>query len=132
MTAHGRERFLRELAARVTPERIGEAYLFPAIRAGGTESGVAVLAVHAEAPTEGAPAPEKYVVVRAQYRLTLKGPERGTWELTLTEEADAPADTIEAVVHGVQRRAGEDDPPERLTAEHFRAVLASEPLSAPR
>ena len=43
-----RERFLREIAGRLPPERIEEVHLFPPLRQGGIESGVAVLAVEPE------------------------------------------------------------------------------------
>lgn len=41
-----RERFLAAIAERLDPEVIAEAHLFPPIRQGGQESGVAVLAVN--------------------------------------------------------------------------------------
>ena len=45
MTDETRARFLAAIAAQVPAERIVEVHLFPAIRQGGMESGVAVLAV---------------------------------------------------------------------------------------
>ena len=45
-----RDRFLRAIAERIPPERIAAIHLFPALRAGGWESAVAVIA--AEAPPE--------------------------------------------------------------------------------
>ena len=61
-------------------------------------------------PTEevlaAAPA-SRYIVYSARYRLTLKGLDRGKWEVSVTEEADAPLLTIDAVVRGVQRRSGD-------------------------
>ena len=39
-----RERFLREITDRLPPERIEEVHLFPPLRQGGVESGVAVVA----------------------------------------------------------------------------------------
>jgi hypothetical protein len=71
-------------------------------------------------------------VFRASYRLVLKGPDRGKWEVAVTEEADAPAYTVDEVVRGVHERAGGDDEPERLTGEAFRAALAEEPWTATR
>ncbi|HWJ21867.1 MAG TPA: hypothetical protein VNS52_05885, partial [Gemmatimonadaceae bacterium] len=55
---------------------------------------------------------------------TLKGPDRGKWEVDVVEEADAPLVTVDAVVRGVQRRAGEGADAERFTAEQLRALLA--------
>jgi len=51
-----RERFVAAIADRVNPEAIAEAHLFQPIKQGGTESGVAVIAVR-EADTRGDPQP---------------------------------------------------------------------------
>jgi hypothetical protein len=59
----------------------------------------------------------------ARYRLTLKGVDRGKWEVDVVAEADAPLDAIDAVIRGVQRRAGEGSEPDRLNAEAFRGAL---------
>jgi hypothetical protein len=187
----GRERFLKAIAERIAPERIEELHLFPAIRQGGREMGVAVVAVRleepvaeepaaeqpvadepvaevdapvdatdesasvdapadAEEPTDPAPAapdavpdapppegapPRRFTVFRASYRLTLKGAERGKWEIGIVEEADAPASTVEEVVRGVHERAAvAEDGPERLTGDAFRALIAGagEPWTASR
>ena len=106
-----RTRFLREIAAKIPPERVSELHLFPPMRQGGIETGVAVVAVATEGDSP------KHTVYTATYRLQLKGPDRGKWESALKEEADAPLLTVDAVVRGVQRRAGEDAEIERLTAE---------------
>ena len=202
MSGEGRERFLKEIAERLPVDRIEEVHLFPAIRQGGKESGVAVIAVrpepapeppppaqpelpeldqpsgeakephaaieppddswldtdaplildeHPAAPAaerpEGAEAelarapeaqpsaprsPRRLTVYRARYRLTLKGPDRGKWEMDVTEEADAPASAVDEVVRGVHRRAGEADEPERLSGEACRAALSDEPWPATR
>jgi hypothetical protein len=58
----------------------------------------------------------------ARYRLTLKGPERGRWEVAVREEADAPLLTVDAVVRGVGRRAAEGAEAERLDAAALRAL----------
>ena len=83
------------------------------------------LALAAEAP---APEPEpvrasRYIVYSARYRYTLKGMDRGKWEVSVTEEADAPLLTIDAVVRGVQRRSGDADETMRLSGDEFRAAL---------
>ena len=180
MTDETRARFLAAIAAQVPIERIAEVHLFPAIRQGGMESGVAVIAVEragehateaavdderAEAPAveavadegtveaeldadaidadsiedddpsprdaaeedaEPTPrrrAPQRYTVYSARYRHTLKGPERGRWEVAVTEEADAPLLTVDAVVRGVQRRSGDADEIVRLSGDEVRATL---------
>lgn len=163
-----RARFMNAIAKQVSPERIIEAHFFSGIRQGGSESGVAVLALervlaapavdpepavetttdlsettNALAPDEAAAAdaiaetqqdetvPEvtivrpasRYTVYTAHYRHTLKGLDRGKWEVSVTEEADAPLLTIDAVVRGVQRRSGDVDDAIRLSGDEFRAAL---------
>lgn len=183
MTADGRERFLAAIAERIPPERIAEVHLFPPMRQGGRETGVAVITVRideepvaddgvdlapeaagapgealepatldealgidaarealagaapdeGESPESATPAarqPLRFTVYRASYRLTLKGPDRGKWEVIVTEEGDAPAYTVDEVVRGVHERAGGEDEPERLSGEAFRAALAGEPWPA--
>jgi hypothetical protein len=106
-----RTRFLREIAARVPAVRVSELYLFPPMRQGGIETGVAVVALAGE--DEGS---TRQTVYTATYRLTLKGVDRGKWEAGMQAEADAPLLTVSAVVRGVQRRSGDEIEPERLTA----------------
>jgi hypothetical protein len=65
----------------------------------------------------------RYTVYSARYRHTLKGPDRGKWEVAVTEEADAPLLTVDAVVRGVQRRSGDADETVRLSGDEFRAAL---------
>jgi hypothetical protein len=205
-----RLRFLKSIVAQLEVERIAEVHLFPAIRQGGMESGVAVLAlepvrelasvgaatddavadvqapsdVAAEAPADSAPsdsasadeaehtanpddvespyaetdaadddasgdeddvdvesedadlvveprrAPRRFTVYTARYRHTLKGPDRGKWEVSVTEEADAPLLTVDAVVRGVQRRSGDLDEIVRMSGTEVIALTAA-PSSSP-
>jgi hypothetical protein len=81
--------------------------------------------LEAAAPDDEPPA--RLTVYRAHYRLVLKGPERGTWEVGLIEEADAPPPTVGAVVRGVHERAGGDDEPERLSGDAFRIAVSDRP-----
>ena len=166
MTDETRRRFLAGIATQVPAGRVAEVHLFGAIRQGGQESGVAVIAVHRDEPTaddvemeqlvevepevgeehelHAAPEagedveaaaeatdtrPTRYTVYTARFRHTLKGPDRGKWELVVTEEADAPLLTVDAVVRGVSRRAGETDETIRLSGDEFRAELP-EPAGA--
>ena len=186
MTDETRARFLAAIAAQLPVERIAEVHLFPAIRQGGMESGVAVVAVElrgaepvaepdvapevraddvidyraeptsesrevdavvvgaeeglvdaveevladdAQCVTEVEPeppvarAPRRYTVFSARYRHTLKGPDRGKWETSVTEEADAPLLTVDLVVRGVQRRSGDVDEIVRLSGDEVRAKI---------
>jgi hypothetical protein len=149
-----RERFLAAVAEHVPLQKVVELYLFQPIRHGGVESGVAVIAAAADAaeaqpgPADGvdrarsedgaesvdvAPTPaaaqQRYTVFTARYRHVLKGPERGRWEVSVVAEADAPLATVSAVVRGVQRRAGDVEPPEHLTGDALRDVLRQAPAA---
>jgi len=152
--ADTRERFLRAIAERLTADRVEELHLFPPLRQGGVESAVAVIAARLVPPpaaalaadhpadvpqAEGqgdAPPPAddqvaRLTVYRAHYRLVVKGPERGAWEMGLIEEADAPPTTVGVVVRGVHERAGGDDTePERLSGDAFRIAISDRPWAA--
>jgi hypothetical protein len=110
-----RERFFRAIMERVPAERIAEIHFFQPIRQGGIESGVAVV-------VEEGPDTPRIVVHTARYRLVLKGPDRGKWEATVVAEADAPLVTVDAVVRGVQRRAGDVDEAVRMEGSEARAI----------
>jgi hypothetical protein len=165
-------RFLRAIAERIPVERMAELYLFPPMKQGVLETGIAIVAAEQEPetgngeqdpgdvacdPTDdasrdsaetadpiegtvprspspvppavphtaGYTAPSRHTVYTARYRVALKGPERGRWELHIMEEADAPLLTVEVVVRGVQRRAGEGADPERLEAAALRELLGA-------
>lgn len=140
-----RERFLLAITQQVPAERIAEIHFFAPIKQGGVESGVAVVAAWPEAgvtvdqaPPSDPGAPEdviddatqpvdadsppkgKPVVYTARYRLILKGPDRGKWEASVTAEADAPLVSVDAVVRGVQRRAGDIEEATRMEGDEVR------------
>lgn len=73
----------------------------------------------------------RYIVFTARYRHVLKGPERGRWEVSVVAEADAPLATVGAVVRGVQRRAGDVDPPEHMTGDALRDALTGGSAAQP-
>jgi hypothetical protein len=112
-------------ARRAPPEAAPEAA--PEVAPGVAEARQDVALAEPETapePVDEAPqAGERLVVFSARYRLTLKGPDRGRWEVEVVEEADAPLVTVDAVVRGMQRRIGEGAEPERLTAEQLHALL---------
>ena len=147
------ERFLRAITAKVPLARIEELHLFAPLKQGGTETGIAVIAARAPVPPaaviesvesteclEAIPSdseeresdePRRHTVYTARYRLVLKGPERGKWEADVVDEADAPLITVEMVVRGVQRRAGEDTAIVRYSDRQIAHALRMEwPLPA--
>jgi hypothetical protein len=89
----------------------------------------APLAEASTMPTSPLPA-SRYTVYSARYRYTLKGLDRGKWEVSVTDEADAPLLTVDAVVRGVQRRSGDADEVLRLSGDEFRAALPPEVVSS--
>ena len=115
------ERFLREISERVAPETVSEIRLFPPLRQGTVETGVAVVAAHPEA--NAATTPDRHTVYTARYRLAVKGPDRGKWEFEIRADADAPLAAVDPVIEGVVRRAGEPFEPERISAAGFRSIL---------
>lgn len=124
-----RDRFLSAISEKLPAEHIAEVHLFQPLKQGGTESGVAVVAVAETAESRepraesGEPNESRLAVYTARYRLTQKGPERGKWEFALQGEADAPLVTVDRVVQGVQRRSGDAEDPERLSGDEFREGL---------
>jgi hypothetical protein len=128
------ERFLRAIADRLPADRVVEVYLFPPLRQGPLESGVAVLAL--EAPPADGPAADnghaRLEVYTATYRHTRKGPDRGAWIVEVVAQADAPLDAVARVVRGVQRRAGDGlADAERLTGADFRSVTSPPATATP-
>jgi hypothetical protein len=116
-TAEGAEAVAVGEAAEVA-DPIGEPACDPTDAAAGPAPEEAEPEEAEPEPTPDAePRPTRHTVFTARYRLAIKGPERGKWDVEVVEEADAPMVTVEAVVRGVQRRAGDEgDPPERLDA----------------
>jgi hypothetical protein len=151
MLTETRERFLLAITSQVPADRIAEIHFFAPIKQGGVESGVAVAAAWPEhtGPADTAPPvepanpadlraahaedsegpssvpPSRHVVYTARYRHTLKGIDRGKWEASVVAEADAPLVTVDAVVRGVQRRAGDLDDPTRMDGDEVREFVAA-------
>jgi len=136
------QRFLKEIADRVTNGKVAELRLYPTLRVGPVESGVAIVAMDqpvdvvshepesdtpivADVEVTTAPASEhsRLSIHTAHFRHTVKGPDRGKWEFTMVHDADAPIETVESVVRGVARRAGEDGEPELLSGDDFHRAI---------
>lgn len=145
------QRFLKAIADRVNGGTVAEVRLYPTVRVGPIESGVAIVATQmgdgpgadaagaapdGEERVESAPAevrvaeriersvdPSRLSILTAHFRHTVKGPDRGKWEFSLVHDADAPIETVESVVRGVARRAGEDGEPELLSGDDFQRAI---------
>lgn len=77
-------------------------------------------------PAEMAPAPraiQRYAILTASYRLTIKGPDRGKWDVDMIHEADAPLATVERVARGVAKRSGDGSEPEHFSGESLKQAL---------
>ena len=116
------ERFMKAIGERVPPHTVSEVRLFPAIRQGQMETGVAVVAATHEIETPGH---ERHTVYTARYRLAIKGADRGKWEFEMRAEADAPLVTVDAVVAGVMDRSGEAFAPERISRSSFQEIVGA-------
>lgn len=90
----------------------------------------AVPSAEGVAPGAAAAPIVRHVVYTARYRLVLKGPDRGKWEVDVREEADAPLVTVDAVVRGVQRRAGDLADVERFGPEQLAIAVSDTPWRA--
>ncbi|GAC1682775.1 MAG: hypothetical protein NVS9B3_00500 [Gemmatimonadaceae bacterium] len=112
------ERFLQNVLEHIPLDRIAEIHLFPAIRNGAVETGVAVIA----ARPEGGSAP-RMEVHTATYRLAVKGKERGQWTCDVVTEGEAPLPTVDAVVRGVLRRSDDSGVPERLGPDRLATLV---------
>src|SRR5439155_1051670 len=71
----------------------------------------------------------RHTVFTARYRHTLKGPDRGKWEVDVQAEADAPLVTLDQVVRGVMKRAGEPFEPEKISASAFKTIVSGVPAA---
>lgn len=74
----------------------------------------------------------RLTIYRASYSWTIKGVERGKWQVEVSAEADAPLATVDQVVRGVQRRSGDAADAEWLSGDAFRAALSDAPWSSAR
>ena len=122
------ERFVHAILETVPLERLVTLHLFPPLRQGSAETGIAVVAA---APAGDELPPEaRHVVYTARYRALLKGPERGKWDVEVVADADAPLLTVETVVRGVQQRAGDTDDPVRYEPAELAQRLRLPPADA--
>ena len=145
------ERFLRDIAERIGLHSVDEVRLFPPMRQGAVETAVAVVAalplppepLHHHEPDEPPEAlsesagdeflpieeedreiiVHRHTVFTARYRHTIKGPDRGKWEVDVRAEADAPLVTLDDVVRGVMKRSGEPFEPEKISASAFKTIV---------
>jgi len=69
------------------------------------------------------PGHDRLAILCARYKLIIKGPDRGKWDMEIVHQADAPLDTLDHVIKGVVRRSGDDAVPERFTRQSLRDLL---------
>lgn len=73
--------------------------------------------------SEGVPGHVRLAILCARYKLVIKGPDRGKWDMEIVHQADAPLDTLDLVIKGVVRRSGDDAVPERFSRHSLRDLL---------
>ena len=128
------ERFLRTVLTRVPLDSVVELHLFPALRRGTLETGVAVIATvlpsvalavddDSSYDVVAAPASPRLRILTASYRHTIKGVERGAFSVDVQDEADAPLDAVEAVLRGVRHRSTEPADPEAISHDTLASLL---------
>ena len=78
----------------------------------------------ADHPDVSGEAPVRHTIFSARYRLALKGPDRGKWEVDVVAEADAPLVTMDAIVRGIRKRTGEAADAERVSPDVLRGLAA--------
>ena len=130
------ERFLRTVLTRVPLDTVVELHLFPALRRGTLETGVAVIATVLPSVTlavdDDSPYTDDVVtatssprlrILTASYRHTIKGVERGAFSVDVQDEADAPLDAVEAVLRGVRHRSTEPADPEAISHDTLASLL---------
>jgi hypothetical protein len=90
----------------VSPETIDGIWLFPPLRYEDRESGTAVVSCRI-----GGGRRRLYT---ASYLVVVRGRERGQGRATVEAVGDTPDVVVRDVIAGVQRRSGDDDPPQEL------------------
>jgi hypothetical protein len=74
-------------------------------------------------PSRNDAGPDRLAILCARYKLLIKGPDRGKWDLEIVHQADAPLDSLDLVIKGVVRRSGDVSEPERYTRHALRELL---------
>ena len=95
----GLARLLDEVAARMPVAEVEAVWVFPPLRRGGREHGVAVVS---RVAGDG-----RRRVYRARYTVGLATAERGKVTVELEPAAEGPPELVAAVIDGVRRRADE-------------------------
>jgi hypothetical protein len=100
---------LAAFARAVPPERIAEAWIFPARQLGPRESGLAVLAVYAD----GDEARGTRTIYTVNYVLEPPAPRaRPVRTDEVAEQGTVPVDRVERIIEGVLRRLDEPETPD--------------------
>lgn len=76
-----------------------------------------------EAPIPVTTDTRRLAILTARYKLTVRGPDRGRWDMDVVHEADAPLVTLDRVIKGVVRRSGLEAEPQTYSARSLREAL---------
>ena len=109
----GWTRLAQAVASEVPPDEVDGVWVFRAIRQEAREWGTAIVS-----RVEG----DRRRIYTARYVHTIKGKERGNWSGALEEVGSGPADALDELIKGVEKRADDELPTRVAPAEWFPAA----------
>ncbi len=117
----GWTRVAEAVGEKVPAADIARIWVFSPIQREDREWGTAVVARHADA--------ERVVIYTARYVLMTRGKERGQGKVQIDEVGESPFPVASHVIHGVQERLGEGEPPTEIDPETWFGDRNDEPAS---
>ena len=117
----GWTRVAEAVGEKVPAADIARIWVFSPIRREDREWGTAVVARRADA--------ERVVIYTARYVLVTRGKERGQGKVEIDEVGESPFPVASDVIHGVQERLGEGEPPTEVDPETWFGDRDDEPAS---
>lgn len=102
-------RVAETIASYVPRQKVDRIWLFAPVRSEGREWGTAVISKRLEN--------DRRCVYTASYMMVVRG--RGQARVVVEEVGESPAAVVDDVIAGVQRRAGEPEPPEEISPEEW-------------
>ena len=120
MSGVGWPRLAAAVAEQIPPAEVDGVWVFSTLRYEGREWGTAVLS-----RVDG----DRRRIYTARYMLAVKGKERGKFEASLEEVGSGPVEALAQLLHDVQRRIDDEQPPLPVPPESW---FAAAPDAQPR